>query len=452
MKKRVVLLTGLFVLLASCKQNNATQESADVQYRGDTIIVKDGSPILKQLAAETSQWRDFSAGFKTVGTIRPVSGKYAEIAPPFPGRITKTFVELGTRVNAGSPVFELSSSEFFEAAKTYFASQSANELAQINYNRQKELEAHGVASRKEQEQARNEAIVAAKEWEQAKATLQIFNIDAGSLQMGQALKVASPIAGEVVKYDITIGSYVRDDAAPLAIVADLSTVWVTALVKERYFGAMKRGDRVEVFTDAHPDKAVGGAVYHVGERLDEDTRSLQVIVACDNADRELKPGMFCKVYFPGSPEKAIVVPSTAVMQEQENDYVLIEVDKGKYLRRKVETETAGVDEVRIVSGIGEGENVVVRGGIFLNMYPDGKINEHADPPPLVDADGICHLVGHRRLRLAATRHRRLSRYCRRFGRDCHASARTCRYGDRATDYYSPRTGTQRYSPPENHAE
>ena len=101
------------MLLASCKQNNTAQESAEVQYKGDTIVVKEDSPILGQIVIEKVQLRDFSAGFRTVGTIRPVSGKYAEIAPPFAGRITKSFVELGRKVSAGSPVFELSSSEFF---------------------------------------------------------------------------------------------------------------------------------------------------------------------------------------------------------------------------------------------------------------------------------------------------------------------------------------------------
>lgn len=364
---RIIIFAGLCMLLASCKQNNTAQESAEVQYKGDTIVVKEDSPILGQIVIEKVQLRDFSAGFRTVGTIRPVSGKYAEIVPPFAGRITKSFVELGRKVSAGSPVFELSSSEFFEAVKAYFAAQSANEVAQTNYNRQRELEANGVASKKELELARNEANIAAKEWEQAKATLQIFNIDASSLQMGQALRVVSPIAGEVVRYDITIGSYVKEDAEPLAVIADLSTVWITALVKERNFGTIKKGEKVEVFTDAHPGTAIPGTIYHVGEMLDVETRSLEVIIACDNADRQLKPGMFCKVHFLSSPAKSIVLPATAIMQEQENDYVLVEASKGQYLRRKVQTETVSMDEVLVLSGIEEGENVVAKGGIFLNM-------------------------------------------------------------------------------------
>jgi len=364
---KIFILAALCILLGSCNQNSSTQENAEIRYKGDAIIIRDNSPILENIIVEKSQLQDFSGEFKTVGTVRPVSGKFAEIAPPFAGRITKTFVQLGKKIGAGSPVFELSSSEFFEATKTYFTAQSANELAQRNYNRQKELTANGVASQKDLEQAKKEALVAEQEFEQAKATLQIFNIDAASLQMGQALKVISPISGEVVKYNITIGSYAKEDSEPLAVVADLSKVWVTAFVKERYFGAIKHGDRVEVFTDAHPDKTIWGTIYHIGEMLDEETRSLEVIVECDNKDRELKLGMFCEVHFLRSPSRAILLPSTAIMQEQDNDYVLIEVSKGNFTRRKVETETVSLDSVRIAEGLREGENVVTKGGIYLNM-------------------------------------------------------------------------------------
>jgi cobalt-zinc-cadmium efflux system membrane fusion protein len=262
-------------------------------------------------------------------------------------------------------IFELSSSEFYEAVKLYFSAQSANDVAQRNYNRQKELAANGVASQKDLEQAQSEANIARQEFEQAKANLQIFNIDITSLQMGQALKVVSPIAGEVVRCNITIGAYVKDDAAPLAVVADLSKVWVSALVKEKYFGAIKQGDRVEVYTDAQPRKIIWGTIDYIGEMLDEETRSLEVIVECNNADRELKFGMFCEVHFLSSPTKAVILPATAIMQEQDNDFVFVETAKGKFLRRKVVTETLRRSEVRIISGITEGEHVVIEGGIYL---------------------------------------------------------------------------------------
>ena len=348
-------------------------ESVNIYSSGDTVFVPardDGDekpPILDHIVTQRSKLEDFSAGFRTIGTIRPVSGKLAEIAPPFAGRIVRSYVRLGQKVGAGSPVFELGSSEFYEATKAYFAAQSANDLAQRKYNRQKELAANGIASQRDLEQAQSEATIASQEFEQAKATLNIFNIDATSLKMGQPLIVVSPISGEVVKSNITIGSFAKEDSEPLAVIADLSNVWVTALVKEKYFGAIKHGDRVEVYTNTSPGKAISGTIYYMGEMLEEETRSLEVIIECGNKDRVLKLGMFCEVRFTSSPIKAIILPSTAIMQEEDSDYVLIEVTKGKYVRRKVESESVSPDKVLITAGLAEGENVVIEGGIYLNM-------------------------------------------------------------------------------------
>ena len=370
MQKYILALMCLPFMVA-CSNNNATKEATDLTFEGDVIVIKETSPILEQLVVREAQLQDFEAEFRTTGNVRPVAGKLAEIAPPFAGRIVKSSVRLGQKVGANAPIFELSSSEFYEAVKDYFAAQSENEVAQRNYNRQKELAANGVASQRDLEEAQSAANIAQREYEQAVASLRIFNVDVRAshdlpLQVGQPLQVVSPIAGEIVSLNITIGGYVSEDSEPLAIVADLSSVWVAARVKEINFGAIKQGDRVEIYTDALPGKIIWGTIYYIGEMLDEDTRSLDVIVECDNTDRNLKLGMFCDVHFLSAPTKAIILPSTAVMQGLDNAFVLVEVEKGKYVRREVESESYHRNEVRIITGIAEGEKVVVNGGIFLN--------------------------------------------------------------------------------------
>jgi len=354
------------LLMVACGNNNATIEVKELVFEGDTIVITEDSPILKQIFVEKVSFQDFSAEFRTVGTVRPVSGNLAEIAPPFAGRVVKSYIKLGHKVSINSPIFEINSSDFNEAVKLYFTTQSANDVAQKNYSRQKELAAHGVVAQKDLEQAQSEADIAGREFEQAKAGLGIFNIDINFLQMGQPLKVVSPISGEIVKSNITIGSYVKEDSEPLVVVADLSKLWVAALVKEKYFGVIKQGDRVEIYTDAHPNKIIWGTIYYIGEMLDEESRSLEVIVECNNKDRELKLGMFCETQFLSSPIKAIILPATAIMQEQDNDFVYVEVAKGKFVRRNVEIESVKNGNVRIISGISEAESVVVNGGIYFN--------------------------------------------------------------------------------------
>ena len=369
----IFIAIAFLCFIASCgnnKDNRAAEEIADVTVSGDTVIIAENSHVWERIIVQQAQLQDYSAEFRTVGTVRPVSGKLAEITTPFAVRIVKSHVKLGQKVSAGSPIFELSSAEYYEAVKSYFAAQSANEVAQRNFSRQKELAANGVASQKDLEQAQSETTIAQHEFEQAKACLQIFNIDIAHIGattvVTHALPVHTPISGEVVKYNITIGGYVKEDAEPLAVVADLSKVWVAAIVKERYFGAIKQGDRVEIYSNANPDKVISGTIYYIGKMLDEETRSLEVIVECDNAGDELKLGMFCETHFLSTPVKAVVLPTSAIMQAEDHDCVFVQTEKGKFVRRSVVTsECIHKDEIHIVSGISDGEKVVVKGGMHL---------------------------------------------------------------------------------------
>lgn len=332
---------------------------------GDTLVVCPTSPVHRKLKLETMNPEPFCSEFRTVGTVRAIAGHLAAIAAPFEGRVTRACVQLGQKVSAGTPVFELGSPDFYEASKSYFQAVRNYETAQRNYSRKKELLAGGVASQRDVEEAFTEAENTRREAEQAEASLKIFNIDPSSLQMGQSLRVCSPIAGEVVACDITVGQYVRNDTEPMATVADLSRVWVTALVKEKYFGAIQKGDKVEIYTDAEPGKVVWGSIFHIGEILDEQTRSVQVLVECDNTQRKLKPGMFTSVHFLSQPYDALLIPSSAVFQSEQSSYVYVSAGDGCFLRRDVRVESIKGGRVHILSGLSAGEVVVTEGGIYL---------------------------------------------------------------------------------------
>jgi cobalt-zinc-cadmium efflux system membrane fusion protein len=362
---KLFILAGACVILASCKQNKPANESADIRYKGDTICVSGHSVVNSKIKRHTVTAQNYSAGFNTTGTVKAIAGHMAEIAPPFDGRISKSFVQLGQKVNAGAPLFELHSSEFFEATKSYFQTLQTKKLKALNLQRRQDLVKNGVGVAKELEEAETDYEVALKDYENATATLRMFNLNPDDISMGQALAVVSPVAGEVVRTDIVIGQYVKSDAPPLAIVAELSKVWVAAQVKEKYIGAIRTDDRVEIRTDANPEQVIAGHVSHISELLDEETRSIQVLITCNNEDRKLKPGMFAGVRFINRPQPAILVPSTALLQAEEDACVFVCTGEGEYVKRMVKTATASLSESLIIEGLQAGEVIVSEGGIYL---------------------------------------------------------------------------------------
>lgn len=363
---KLITLVGVFcIVLTSCKNNNPSNTTPDITYSGDTVSLSQQSIIHSKIKLQTIELTDFSAEFNTTGTVKAVSGQLAEIAPLFDGRITKSYVKLGQKVNAGTPLFEMYSTDFSESMKDYFQSLQTKKMKESNYKRQKDLVQNGVGVAKELEEAEADYEVALKDYENAIATLQMLHINPNEISMGQALKVVSPIAGEVVQTNIVIGQYVKSDAQPLAIVAELSKVWVVAQVKEKNISVIREDDRVEIRTDANREQLTTGTIVHIGELLDEETRSVQVIILCDNTDRKLKPGMFANVHFINSPKASIVIPSTALLQNEDKSYVFVQQGNGKFIRRTVQAVTANAHELLITGGLEAGDKIVSEGGIYL---------------------------------------------------------------------------------------
>lgn len=356
----------LCLFLAACGGGTPAQDKSDLTVEGETYTVKEHSPILAKIKTQKIDYTPYSSEFQTVGTVRAITGHLAEVAVPFDGRVVSSSARLGQKVGAGTPLFSLNSPDFYDASKAFFQSRQNYELAEKNYQRKKQLLAGGIASKRDVEEAETERNNAKAEYQQAVSSMQVFNVNTEHLTMGQPLSVVSPIAGEVVKCEVTIGQFVRSDADALLTVADLAKVWVVAQVKERYLPTVAQGGKARIFTDAHPDEALTGTIYHVGELLDEDTRSVEVLIECDNANRQLKPGMYTSVQFQATPRQAILVPTTALFQNGDDTSVFVEKQFGVYERRIVVSESAGEGMACITAGLQKGEVIITDGGIFLS--------------------------------------------------------------------------------------
>lgn len=353
MNKIIALVGFCCIILTACKNHNPSDN------------ISEQSTIDSKIKIQSIELKSYSREFNTTGTVKAISGQIAEIAPLFDGRVTKSHIKLGQKVNVGTPLFEMYSADFSEIVKEYFQSLQTMKMKEINFHRQKDLVQNGVGVARELEEAETDYEVALKDHENAITNLRMLNLDPKDVSMGQTLKVVSPIAGEVVHTEMVIGQYVKSDAEPLAIVAELSKIWVVAQVKEKNISAINLDDKVEISTDADPKQIIIGYISYIGELLDEETRSVQVLIVCDNAERKLKPGMFANVHFINSPKESILIPSTALLQDEDKPYVFICDDNGEFIKRTVEAVTANRQEILIISGLEVGDRIVSEGGIYL---------------------------------------------------------------------------------------
>ena len=356
------------IMLSACA-GGSEQNTPEITYQGNQVTVSAESPILNKLKYETLAMKPFCNEFRTVGTVQAETGNFAEVNVPFDGRITRTLVRLGSKVHAGQTLFEMSSPDFLAASKEYFQNLQNYEKAKADYERKKVLAQHGIASQKELQEAFAEAENARQDKEYTAATLKVYGTDPSTMKMGQNMSVVAPISGEVVQSDVTVGSFTKADSEALMTIADLHKVWVNARVKELHIGSVAQGGKAEIHSEADPDYVISGEIINVGNLVDEETRSVQVLIGCDNQELKLKHGMFVSVHFLSDAQDAIVVPATSVFQGEQRCYVYVCTDQQNvFERREVELGAGNDDntELSIKSGLKVGEKIIAVGGLYLN--------------------------------------------------------------------------------------
>lgn len=360
-----MLLICSVLLITACKSKQREEQQSGYRMEGDTVYVID--PILSEkIKIADARLEPYSKEVITSGMVRPIPTRYAYIAPPFAGRVIKSYIQVGQLVKRGTPLFEISSPDFTTAQKDYFQALSSRELAKKDLKRKEDLIRNGVSSQKELEEAQNALLMADKEFENASAALEVYQVEQPEhMTLGQPLVVRSPISGEIIENNIVTGQYLKDDAEPIAIVADLSEVWITAQVKEKDIRFINAGSSLDIEVSALPGTVIKGSVYHVEEAVDEETRSIKVLSVCENSKRHLKLGMYTTVHFLSAPIERVQISEKALLQGEKASYVYVRVAPEVFVRTAVEVEATKGGIAVISSGLHPGDKVISEGGYYL---------------------------------------------------------------------------------------
>jgi len=351
--------------LCSCKQKANEEEAASLSVQGDIITVPSQSPLKTKLKESIVTVSAYSSQISTSGMIKAIPTQYAEVAPPFPGRVTKSHLKLGMNTNPETALFEINAPDFISAQKIFFQQKLQMQQAKRILKRQQDLMSHGIGTEKDLEEAQTSYDIERKEYENAVIGIKIFKVDPDHLVLGQPLVVRAPISGTVIENKVVTGQFIKDDASSIATIANLSKVWIVGQVKEKDIHHLHEKDACEIEVQAWPDEKIKGKIYHIDELVNEETRSLQVYIECSNPDNKLKPGMYATVNFMDAPGNVVMIPLKSLLQMNEANFVFVVRSDGKYEKRKIETGATSGSSVIVRSGLKAGEKIISEGGFYL---------------------------------------------------------------------------------------
>lgn len=311
------------------------------------------------------------AGAATGTRVRPLAAKisfderhFAKVGSPVQGRILKLSVLTGDEVKKGALLATLAAPDLAAVEAQVAETRGARLLAERTAERAKTLAASGAGSEAEAQSA--ETALEQAKLEERRAS-QALGALGGSTGAG-TFEVRAPIAGSVVERPVSVGSQVSTDQEhPIAVLADLSSVWVLADVYEQDLSNIQVGDDAEVKVLSLPNRTFSGKVTDVGKVLDPLTRSARARIELRNDDRALRPGMFAQVQAKGAARGMAEVPTSAVLARRDQFFVFVKRPDGAYEQREVKLGEQHGQHVLLLGGIEPGTPVVTEGAILLDV-------------------------------------------------------------------------------------
>ena len=365
--KRVLLLLGLALAvgLSGCGDSSGSaQSSAPSSVNGASsgeYMAQDAKGIETMVVRQTTipEYLDLPAH------MEPDPTRVVHVFAPAGGRITEMRVRPWDRVEKGQVLAELESSDLARAVADYHKALVDNQVKQNELARAQDLLNHKAISEREYQQAQGDAQQSAAEVEAVREQIQVFGMDPD--HASTQLLVKAPRQGVILDVGAAPGEFSQalSAAAPLATVADITTLWAVGDIYEKDLAVAKSGESAEVTLNAYPGQMWTGRVSVVSSAVDPTTRTLHVRVILPNADLRIKPAMFGTIRLVRSTAQGISVPEAAVVREGNDAYVFVSRGNGQFERRAVKLGRSIDGNLEILGGLKVGETIVSQGAVFL---------------------------------------------------------------------------------------
>jgi len=226
--------------------------------------------------------------------------------------------------------------------------------AQQQFERVSDLVRRGSATR-----SRLDTAVATRDQAQAR-------IAAIEARLSDRL-IKAPFAGMLGLRTVSVGTLVTP-GTQITTLDDIQPIKLDFEIPETFLPALAVGQEVEARASAYPDRDFNGKVTVIGTRIDPNTRSVTVRAEISNEEKLLRPGMLMTVEVINNRRTSLMVPEEAIVPLDTRVFVYRLKDANTVEQVQIRLGKRRPGEVEVLSGLNEGDLVVVRG---TNLVRDG---------------------------------------------------------------------------------
>ncbi|KAA3612494.1 MAG: efflux RND transporter periplasmic adaptor subunit [Calditrichaeota bacterium] len=265
----------------------------------------------------------------------------------------------GESIQKGQVVIFIDNPEF-ENNIAYESKKLNLDISKREYEKQQSLYEKGGVTQRELINAERTFIDSEYAFENAK------------IQLGK-LRIEASFDGIITSLPYyTKGVYISV-GQPMCEIMDYKTMYAEVAFPAKELGQVKAGQFVRVTQYNLPGDTLIGTVEQVDPALETQSRSFKSKIVVDNPDNKLRPGMFVKLEtIVASQDSALVIPQDVILSKRQGKTVFI-VEKSAAQRRVIATGLENEQNVEVLSGLKEGDRLVIKGFETLRHHSKVKI-------------------------------------------------------------------------------
>ena len=352
------------------------------------------------IAGEFKPFQDVAVHAKVAGYIKKI---YVDVGDHVKEGQTLAVLEvpeLAAQLSGADAQVRRSRDEIRREQGDVQRAESAHAAAHSMYVRLKQAseQQKGLVAQQEVDDAQakdleTEAQVSSAQAALSAAQQQLEMADANQKQFGALsdyTRIVAPFTGVVTTRYADTGSLVAagtsssTQAIPIVRIAEVSKLRLVLPIPESIAGQIHLGDPVKVRVQAL-NEDITGKVSRFADSLDLQTRTMETEIDFDNRNGKLIPGMFTEtqLVLAAKPD-ALSLPIEAVAQNGNEATVLLVTPKNTIEERKIKVGISGKSRVEVVSGLHEGDRVVIGN---RSQYHNGERVQPKDIAPSVENGG-----------------------------------------------------------------
>lgn len=292
---------------------------------------------------------------KQVTLTAEFSGKYSLQTNPATGKQYK----LGDQVKAGSVIIRLEDKEYENNIRIDYQKLQL-EQKKSQYEKQKSLYDKGGVTQQELKTAELDYINQEYTYEQAELQLAKMNVTA-------------PFAGVIVDLPYYTPDVKVQQNAQLVKIMNYSSLYLEVNLPEKQMGIVKTGQPARIMNYSLVDDTLSGKVTQISPAIEASSRTFKTMLAINNPDLSLRPGMFVKAELTvAKKDSAIVIPKNIILSRQRGKTIFI-VEKGASQERLISTGLENPEFVEVTKGLKVNDRIVTKGFETLRSRQKVKI-------------------------------------------------------------------------------